>query len=98
MFRTTTRSRFNRRCPARVGSADAALESALAIAQSNTEESELLRFTIIGMGKLGAQELNYVSDVDLIYVVEPMAETMSQPQLVKSVRRSPCSCRRSANR
>ena len=63
--------------------ADAALESALAIAQSNTEESELLRFTIIGMGKLGAQELNYVSDVDLIYVVEPMAETMSQPQLVK---------------
>ena len=23
------------------------------------------------MGKLGAQELNYVSDVDLIYVVEP---------------------------
>ena len=63
--------------------ADAALESALAIAQSNTEESELLRFTIIGMGKLGAQELNYVSDVDLIYVVEPIAETMSQPQLVK---------------
>ena len=33
--------------------------------------SEHVRFAIIGMGKLGAQELNYVSDVDLIYVVEP---------------------------
>ncbi len=51
--------------------ADAALEGALAIARHETEGSEHVRFTIIGMGKLGAQELNYVSDVDLIYVVEP---------------------------
>ena len=46
--------------------ADAALEGALAIARHETEGSEHVRFTIIGMGKLGAQELNYVSDVDLI--------------------------------
>ena len=51
--------------------ADAALEGALAIARNEVEGSEHVRFTIIGMGKLGAQELNYVSDVDLIYVVEP---------------------------
>lgn len=51
--------------------ADAALEGALAIARNEIEGSEHVRFTIIGMGKLGAQELNYVSDVDLIYVVEP---------------------------
>ncbi len=51
--------------------ADAALEGALAIARNEVEGSEHVRFAIIGMGKLGAQELNYVSDVDLIYVVEP---------------------------
>ena len=51
--------------------ADAALEGALAIARNETEGSEHVRFSIIGMGKLGARELNYVSDVDLIYVVEP---------------------------
>lgn len=55
--------------------ADAALEGALAIARHEVAGSEHCRFTIIGMGKLGAQELNYVSDVDLIYVVEPADET-----------------------
>lgn len=51
--------------------ADAALEGALAIARHEVAGSERCRFTVIGMGKLGARELNYVSDVDLIYVVEP---------------------------
>ena len=51
--------------------ADAALDAALAIARHEVKGSERCRFSIIGMGKLGAQELNYVSDVDLIYVVEP---------------------------
>ena len=51
--------------------ADAALEGALAIARHEVQGSEHCRFAVIGMGKLGAQELNYVSDVDLIYVVEP---------------------------
>mgnify|MGYP000163022858 FL=1 len=48
--------------------ADAALEGALAIARDEVDGSEHVRFAIIGMGKLGARELNYVSDVDLIYV------------------------------
>ncbi|WEV73138.1 bifunctional [glutamine synthetase] adenylyltransferase/[glutamine synthetase]-adenylyl-L-tyrosine phosphorylase [Bifidobacterium sp. ESL0790] len=51
--------------------ADASLNAALEIAKANVVDSERCRFAIIGMGKLGAQELNYVSDVDLIYVVEP---------------------------
>ena len=59
--------------------ADAALEGALAIARHETEGSEHVRFTIIGMGKLGAQELNYVSDVDLIYVVEPADSASASP-------------------
>ncbi len=54
--------------------ADAALEGALAIARHEVDGSKCCRFTVIGMGKLGAQELNYVSDVDLIYVVEPNGE------------------------
>lgn len=29
------------------------------------------RFTVIGIGKLGGMELNYSSDIDLIYVYEP---------------------------
>ena len=31
------------------------------------------RFTVLGMGKLGGEELNYSSDVDLIYVLEGAA-------------------------
>ncbi|RBP97998.1 bifunctional glutamine-synthetase adenylyltransferase/deadenyltransferase [Bifidobacterium aemilianum] len=61
--------------------ADASLEAALAIARAQVEGSERCRFTIIGMGKLGAHELNYVSDVDLIYVVEPADDHTSMAQL-----------------
>ena len=63
--------------------ADAALEGALAIARHETEGSEHVRFTIIGMGKLGAQELNYVSDVDLIYVVEPADKDVDHQTLIR---------------
>ncbi|MCS4484257.1 bifunctional [glutamine synthetase] adenylyltransferase/[glutamine synthetase]-adenylyl-L-tyrosine phosphorylase [Gleimia sp. 6138-11-ORH1] len=33
-----------------------------------------MRFAVIAMGKTGAQELNYISDVDLLYVYEPAAQ------------------------
>ena len=36
------------------------------------------RFTVIGMGKLGGKELNYSSDIDLIYVYEPDDEEASR--------------------
>lgn len=36
------------------------------------------RFAVIGMGKLGGQELNYSSDVDVIYVYEPDDEDDSR--------------------
>lgn len=63
--------------------ADAALEGALAIARHEVDGSEHVRFTIIGMGKLGARELNYVSDVDLIYVVEPVDHQIDHQLLVR---------------
>jgi [glutamine synthetase] adenylyltransferase / [glutamine synthetase]-adenylyl-L-tyrosine phosphorylase len=52
--------------------AAAALEAGLAIARSELpEEAVPCRIAVIGMGKCGGQELNYVSDVDVVYVVEP---------------------------
>lgn len=65
--------------------ADAALEGALAIARREVPDSEMVRFAVIGMGKLGAQELNYVSDVDLVYVVEPAMVTDGDGRSVPSV-------------
>ena len=51
-----------------------ALEAALAIARSELPAgSAPCRIAVLGMGKCGGRELNYVSDVDVIYVVEPVA-------------------------
>ena len=63
--------------------ADAALQAALAIARHEVPDSERVRFAVIGMGKLGARELNYVSDVDLIYAVEPACEGTSSQELFR---------------
>lgn len=51
--------------------ADAALEAALALAKRDVDPAGRARLAIIAMGKTGARELNYVSDVDVVYVVEP---------------------------
>src|SRR6476661_5926522 len=52
--------------------AEAALEAALAIAREEYGDGhEACRLAIIGMGKTGGGELNYVSDVDVIFVAEP---------------------------
>lgn len=51
--------------------ADAALDAALQVAVANVCTSEPPpRLAIIAMGKCGARELNYVSDVDIIFVGE----------------------------
>ena len=53
--------------------AAAALEAGLAIARAELPAGAApCRIAVIGMGKCGGQELNYVSDVDVIYVVEPV--------------------------
>jgi glutamate-ammonia-ligase adenylyltransferase len=52
--------------------AAAALEAALAIARANLPAgSAPCRLAVIAMGKCGARELNYASDVDVIFVAEP---------------------------
>lgn len=60
--------------------AAAALEASLAVARRQTsgtgpgrfpeDEVRATRLAVIGMGKAGARELNYVSDVDVIFVAE----------------------------
>jgi [glutamine synthetase] adenylyltransferase / [glutamine synthetase]-adenylyl-L-tyrosine phosphorylase len=52
--------------------AAAALEAALAIARANLPPGSVpCRLAVIAMGKCGARELNYASDVDVIFVAEP---------------------------
>lgn len=54
--------------------ADAALDAGLAIARAEVPEgAEPCRLAVIAMGKCGGRELNYVSDVDVIFVAEPVA-------------------------
>ncbi|MGN6723695.1 MAG: bifunctional [glutamine synthetase] adenylyltransferase/[glutamine synthetase]-adenylyl-L-tyrosine phosphorylase [Marmoricola sp.] len=49
------------------------LEAALAIARSRVDDAESVRLAIVAMGKCGGHELNYVSDVDVMFVAEPAA-------------------------
>ncbi|GAA3988457.1 bifunctional [glutamine synthetase] adenylyltransferase/[glutamine synthetase]-adenylyl-L-tyrosine phosphorylase [Streptomyces marokkonensis] len=52
--------------------ATATLRAALALAEADApEEAALCRLAVIAMGKCGGHELNYVSDVDVIFVGEP---------------------------
>jgi glutamate-ammonia-ligase adenylyltransferase len=58
--------------------ADACLEAALAVAEEETRRRYGIdeipgRFAVIGLGKLGARELTYNSDLDLIFVYVPTA-------------------------
>ncbi|WP_434619256.1 bifunctional [glutamine synthetase] adenylyltransferase/[glutamine synthetase]-adenylyl-L-tyrosine phosphorylase [Arthrobacter sp. A5] len=56
--------------------AGAALEAALAVSRRELAfkvapgDVARVRLTVIGMGKCGAHELNYISDVDVIYVID----------------------------
>ena len=52
--------------------AAATLEAALAVArQREGADAALARLAVIAMGKCGGHELNYVSDVDVVFVHEP---------------------------
>lgn len=62
--------------------ADAALEAALALAKRDIDPDSRVPFAIIAMGKTGAGELNYVSDVDVLYVVDA-AEGLDEREAVE---------------
>jgi glutamate-ammonia-ligase adenylyltransferase len=47
------------------------LEGALAIARSAVPDATDAHLAVVALGKCGGHELNYVSDVDVLYVFEP---------------------------
>ena len=61
--------------------ADATLEAALALARRKVgpDEAADCRLAVIGLGKCGAQELNYVSDVDVLFIAEPASAPDGSP-------------------
>ena len=55
--------------------ADAALDAALLVARAAVgPQADEVALAVIAMGKTGARELNYISDVDVVYVVGPAHE------------------------
>ncbi|MDN5893492.1 MAG: bifunctional [glutamine synthetase] adenylyltransferase/[glutamine synthetase]-adenylyl-L-tyrosine phosphorylase [Nocardioides sp.] len=49
------------------------VDAALAVARTRVgETADLVRLSVVAMGKCGGHELNYVSDVDVIFVHEPV--------------------------
>lgn len=70
--------------------ADAIVESAVRFARRRLEtkrgvprtpEGQPCRFAVLGMGKLGGVELNYSSDIDLIFIYESDGQTDGQRNL-----------------
>ena len=61
--------------------ADAALQAAVAIGRTTVKGHDRIRFAVLALGKTGAQELNYISDVDVLYVVEPALDEAGEPQM-----------------
>jgi glutamate-ammonia-ligase adenylyltransferase len=69
--------------------AAAALDAALAIARANLRaDAPPCRLAVIGMGKVGGRELNYVSDVDVVFVAEPEAGLGTASQLAAGLVRA----------
>ncbi len=58
--------------------ADAVIATALELARQRVPESDDVSLAVIAMGKCGARELNYVSDVDVIFVAEPANEVATE--------------------
>lgn len=52
---------------------DATIEAGLALARAEIPQSNNVKLAVIAMGKTGARELNYISDVDVIYAAQPQA-------------------------
>lgn len=67
--------------------ATATLRAALAIARTAApEDAAACRLAVIAMGKCGGHELNYVSDVDVIFVGEPVEGTDEQKAIRAATR------------
>ncbi|MVA77395.1 bifunctional [glutamine synthetase] adenylyltransferase/[glutamine synthetase]-adenylyl-L-tyrosine phosphorylase [Auraticoccus sp. F435] len=59
--------------------ADATLAAALQLARRTVPGADDVRLAVVAMGKCGARELNYVSDVDVVFVCEPALDEHGEP-------------------
>ncbi|MFE9064022.1 bifunctional [glutamine synthetase] adenylyltransferase/[glutamine synthetase]-adenylyl-L-tyrosine phosphorylase [Streptomyces violaceusniger] len=67
--------------------ATATLRAALEIAaEEQPQDAAVCKLAVIGMGKCGGRELNYVSDVDVIFVAEA-AEGVQEDEAVRAATR-----------
>ena len=67
--------------------ASATLSAGLAVALTTlADDATPCRLAVIGMGKAGGQELNYVSDVDVVFVAEPVDGAPDEPALRTATR------------
>ena len=67
--------------------AEAGLEAALAVAAAQLPATAApVRLAVVAMGKCGGRELNYVSDVDVVFVAEPLAGQPEGPALRSATR------------
>lgn len=67
--------------------ATATLRTALAIASGESpRDAAMCRLAVIGMGKCGGHELNYISDVDVIFVGEAVEGTGENPAIQAATR------------
>lgn len=62
----------------------ATLAAALRIASATETQADRVRLSIIAMGKTGGRELNYVSDVDVVFVAEPRDDADAQASVIAS--------------
>jgi glutamate-ammonia-ligase adenylyltransferase len=67
--------------------ATATVRAALALAAAEAPEDDAAcRLAVVGMGKCGGRELNYVSDVDVIFVAEPAGDAEEGVALQAAIR------------
>jgi glutamate-ammonia-ligase adenylyltransferase len=68
--------------------AAAVLNAALAVAVAEQPaDAAACRLAVIGLGKCGGRELNYVSDVDVVFVAEPVDPTEPEAPAIQSATR-----------
>lgn len=59
--------------------ADVVTAVALALVRGQVPDEHLVRLAVIALGKCGARELNYISDVDVLFVAEPVDPATTSP-------------------
>ena len=60
-----------------------ALEAALAVGRAVIPDAQRVGLAIIAMGKTGAREINYISDVDVVYVARSLDPSLPEAQMIE---------------